>query len=50
LATAVVIDPATRAALLTNPTDAAAQAKAVGEVATGLGVPAPDAIASTRRS
>jgi MFS family permease len=39
LATAAVIDPATQAALLLNPTDKANLAKAVGEIATGLNVP-----------
>src|SRR5260221_1832266 len=45
LATVAAIDPATQIALATHPTDAALQAKAVGEIAAGLGVPAADAIA-----
>jgi MFS transporter, ACS family, D-galactonate transporter len=36
LATAAAIDSATQIALFTNPNNAAAQAKAVGEIATGL--------------
>jgi MFS family permease len=45
LATAQAIDPATQAALQTNPTDAAAQAKAVGEIATALHISATQAAA-----
>jgi len=40
LATAQVIDTATQTALLTNPNDAAAQAKAVGEIAAKFGISA----------
>jgi MFS transporter, ACS family, D-galactonate transporter len=45
LATAAAIDPTTEAALLANPQDTAAQAKAVGEIATGLKVTAAAAAA-----
>jgi len=45
LATAQAIDPATQAALQSNPADAAAQAKAVGEIATAFGLNATQAAA-----
>jgi ACS family D-galactonate transporter-like MFS transporter len=45
LATAATIDAATQAALVTNPGDTAAQAKAVGEIAQALKITAPEAIA-----
>ena len=45
LATAATLDAATITALLTNPADTAAQAKAVGEIATGLQISAADATA-----
>jgi MFS transporter, ACS family, D-galactonate transporter len=45
LATAATIDQATSAALLTNPADTAAQTKAVGEIATGLKITVPEAVA-----
>lgn len=45
LATAQAIDPATQAALQANPNDAAAQAKAVGEIATAFHVSATEAAA-----
>ena len=43
LATAEAIDPTTQVALQANPNDAAAQAKAVGEIATALHVSATQA-------
>ncbi|MHA6761409.1 MFS transporter [Streptacidiphilus sp. PAMC 29251] len=45
LATAATIDPATQQALAANPADTAAQTKAVGEIATGFGIPPAAAIA-----
>ncbi|HEY2042374.1 MAG TPA: MFS transporter [Jatrophihabitans sp.] len=45
LATAATIDQATQAALLSNPTNAATQAKAVGEIAKGLHIAPAAAIA-----
>jgi ACS family D-galactonate transporter-like MFS transporter len=45
LATAATLDAATQTALLTNPTDQANQAKAVGEIAKGLGIAPGAAIA-----
>lgn len=45
LKTAAVIDRATAAALLLNPSDQAAGAKAVGEIATTLRIPVPEAVA-----
>ena len=43
LATAATMTQATQQALLVNPTDPAAQAKAVGEIAAGLKIPADQA-------
>ena len=43
LATAATMSQATQQALLLNPTDPATQAKAVGEIATGLKIPADQA-------
>jgi ACS family D-galactonate transporter-like MFS transporter len=45
LVTAAAIDQATRVALLTNPTDPATQAKAVGQIAAGRHLAAADATA-----
>ena len=45
LATAQAIDPSTQAALQANPADAAAQAKAVGEIATAFHLTATEATA-----
>lgn len=46
LTTAATLDPATQTTLLTNPTDQATQATAVGEIAQGLGI---DPAAATTR-
>jgi MFS transporter, ACS family, D-galactonate transporter len=45
LAAAATIDPATQLTLLTKPTDAAALAKATGEIAQGLGITPAEAVA-----
>jgi ACS family D-galactonate transporter-like MFS transporter len=45
LATAATLDPKTQTTLLTNPTDQAAQATAVGEIAKGLSIDPTAAIA-----
>jgi ACS family D-galactonate transporter-like MFS transporter len=45
LTTAATLDPATQTALVTNPTDPATQAKAVGEIANGLHIAAAAAAA-----